>query len=166
MALVVEAEHIVVACVVLHTAVEVVGVAVAAVPAAAAVAPAVAVAVGEPATVEAEGLVAACCDAVLVQVEIECPLRGSIHSIPALLPWTGHKRWLHPRQQWQCGPMFSATPRLQSKPKQSLENLAYQRWRRLASPRLLPASQDCLCHFGCAPLSNPRRKRCSVRRVS
>ena len=68
------AEHTVVACAVRHTAVVVVVVDVVAVAAAsAAAAAAVAVVVAEPATVEAAGLVGACCDAVLVQVETECP---------------------------------------------------------------------------------------------
>lgn len=84
MALVVEAEHTVVACAVLHTAMVVVVVVVEDVVVASAAA-AVAAAVREPVTVEAVGLVAAYCDAVLVRVETEYPSRGSIHSIRALL---------------------------------------------------------------------------------
>ena len=78
MVLVGEAEHTEAACAALHTVVveEVVAVAVA-----------VAVAVDEPAVVEEVGPVAAaCCDAAPVPVETGCPLHGSSHSTPVLLP--------------------------------------------------------------------------------
>lgn len=48
---------------------------------------AVAVAIDEPAVVEEVGPVAvACCDAAPVPVETGCPLHGSSHSTPVLLP--------------------------------------------------------------------------------
>ena len=82
MALVGVAEHTEVACAALHTAVVV-----------EAAAAAVAVAVAEPVVVEVvEDLVAACYDAVPVPVGIGCPLHGSSHSTPALLPWHDHRR--------------------------------------------------------------------------
>jgi hypothetical protein len=83
MALVDEAEHTEVAYAARHTEVEE---GAAAVAVAVAVAVVAVVAVGWAAIGEVVGLVVACYDAAPVPAEIEYPLHGSSHSIPALLP--------------------------------------------------------------------------------